>query len=362
MEQQSRICRGCLLGLAVGDAMGYTVDELTLPQIVAEYGQDGLLGYDLRNDTAQVTSYTQIAAYVANGLLMGLTRGRQDTYGRYILQALREWYKRQHFPRDPDPSACWISQIPQLRRRNCRDARMMDALRTETVGTPEHPINNSNAPGALLAGAMIGLFFEPRRLQPERIGTLAVQTLSITHGDPEAFLSAVVLAYAIAGIRQEPEQPLKMQFLQAISVMDGQFRNQFPQAQVLAVKLKAAIALAKSDLSVRDAMEQLICDSAGQCLAGAMYASLVSQDFDSAMITAVNHSGRSGAVAAVTGAIMGAALTETALPDFYLESLEAADALRILADDLAHGNPASGLFDDAWDHKYTQGLPPQSLA
>ena len=65
--------RGALLGLAVGDAMGYTVDAKTLDEIRADYGPNGLLGYDLVNGYADVTSYTQLAAFSANGLLLGLT-------------------------------------------------------------------------------------------------------------------------------------------------------------------------------------------------------------------------------------------------------------------------------------------------
>ena len=75
------------------------------------------------------------------------------------------------------------------------------------------------------------------------------------------------------------------------------------------------------------------------------------------MITAVNHSGRSCAVAALAGAMLGARLGMEGVPDFYLESLETADVLRTLADDLALGSPTRGLFDDDWDHKYVQGLP-----
>ena len=36
--------RGCLLGLAVGDAMGYTVDSRTWREIQEDYGPNGLLG------------------------------------------------------------------------------------------------------------------------------------------------------------------------------------------------------------------------------------------------------------------------------------------------------------------------------
>ena len=350
---------GCFLGLAVGDAMGYTVDEMDWDTICENYGPNGLLGYDMKNDYAQVTSYTQIAAFVANGLLLGVTRGKRSEYLKYITLALKEWYKRQHFPRSPDKSWCWVAQKPELRRRCCRDAWMMDALRFEQLGTPEKPINNSDSPGAITAAAAIALFYDPRRMEAEQIGELALKTLSLTHGDPDAFLSGVVLAYALAGILQEPERELKEQFLQAAEVMDGQFRERFSQASRIAASVKVAVQLALTDeVQHRNNIEQLHCQSVSECLCGAVYASMVCpEDFDSAMILAVNHSGRSGAVAAITGAILGAKLGQEALPDFYLESLEPIEALQELAQDLAVGSPAKGLFDDSWDHKYTHGLP-----
>ena len=72
--------RGCLLGLAIGDAMGYPVDTKTWPQIQEDYGPYGLMGYDLRNGYAEVSSHTQIAAFSCNGLLLGQTRGQ--VYGK----------------------------------------------------------------------------------------------------------------------------------------------------------------------------------------------------------------------------------------------------------------------------------------
>lgn len=359
MDELQSVYRGCLLGLAAGDAMGYTVDELSLEEIRENYGPGGLMGYDLRNDSAQVTSYTQIAAYTANGLLLGLTRGKPNTWLRFIAQALKEWAKRQHFPRDPEKSFCWVSQIPELRRRHCRDAWMLDAMRFDAPGTPDKPINSAATPGALLAGVVIGLFYRSDRMEPSQVGTLALHTAALTHGDPEPMLCAVTLAYAVAGLVQEPHIPLKEHFTHAVEAMDNQFRERFSQTAQLSAKLKLAIGLAESRAIPNCAdMEQLRCDSAGECLAGAMYACLLNpDDLDGALITAVNHSGRSAAVGAITGAILGLTLTESALPDFYLESLEAAPALRVLADDLVAGSPAAGLFNDDWDQKYTQGVP-----
>lgn len=359
MQKNIAAYRGCFLGMAVGDAMGYTVDEMSLSEIVAEYGPNGLLGYDLRNGSAEVTSYTQTAAFVANGLLIHITRGKPGTQMQYVTAAMREWVRRQHFPRDPARSACWVAQIPQLRRKLCRDARMLDALRMERLGTPERPINSASSPGSMLSGAVIGLAFDPDRMEPPEIGKLAMQTVALTHGDPETFLAAAVLAYAAAGLIQAPEEPLKNQFTFAVRAVQGLFAEQFPQANTLAEKLHKAIAMGTSPGAIphRD-MEKLCCRTAAECLAGAMYACLVSrQDFDTAMIAAVNHSGRSAAVAAMTGALLGIVLTEGQLPDFYMESLEAAGVLRTLAEDLAQGSPTRGLFDDDWDHKYIQGLP-----
>lgn len=360
MHNKAAACRGLFLGMAVGDAMGLPVDDKAWEEICENYGPNGLLGYDLMDGTAEVTSYTQVAAYAANGLLLAITRGRQDLYIPYIAEAMRQWAKKQHFPRDPEKNLFWISQIPQLRTRQCRDARMLDALRFDRLGTVEKPINGASTPGAILTGAVIGTLCDRRRLDPSQAASVSAQAVALTHGDPEAFLSAAALSCVIAGIIHGPDTAtLKDLFLQAAETIDRLYRDRYPQATSLSTRIRLAIGMAENQNSdARYHMEQLGCVSAGECLAGAMYACLISgDDFDTAMITAINHSGRSSAVGAITGAILGAALTDAALPEFYLESLEAADALLVLANDLAVGSPAAGLFDDDWDHKYVQGLP-----
>ncbi len=363
MEGNISAYRGCLLGMAVGDALGYTIDHMTLLEIRESYGPNGLLGYDLQDaEFAPVTSYTQIAAYLSNALLLSVSRGKGD-YLRYVKLGLREWTRSQHFYRDPEASFCWVTKCPQFRRRHCRDARMLDNLRLEYYGAPETPRNDNNAPGAITAAVAVGAFYNPRRLTPEQVGLLTAQIIALTHGNPEAFLCGVVLSYAIAGILQEPELSLRTQLEQAIAAMDGQFRARFPVAEELAKQLRGAIALAESHtVEAEEGMEQLRCMDAPGVLAGAIFACLHSpDDFDRAMITAVNHSGLSAAVGAVTGAILGARLGEEALPQFYLESLECASALQVLGEDLACATPTLGLFDDAWDHKYVQGLPPEGV-
>ena len=354
MLQKSLSHKGCLLGLAVGDAMGYSVDKKNWEEICNDYGPNGLLGYDLANGQADGTSYTQIAAFVCNGLILGLTRGKPATYQNYITMSLQEWAKSQQFLMTSEKTRCWIAQVPAMRRRLCMDTRMLDALTRQTYGTPEKPLFVSNTPSALTLGVAVGLCYDPEKMDPLQLGTLAANATAITHGDPLAFLCNAFLAYSIAGIIQEPEQPLPEHFRQAMDVVEQQFGSQYPQVQGIRKKIDRALALTKDpEITPLAAMTLLECTNAVECLAGAVYASAVHpNNFDEAMIVSVNHSGRSCAVAAVAGGILGAKLGADALPDFYLESLETANVLEELANDIAEGRRTSCIFDDDWDQKY----------
>ena len=293
--------------------------------------------------------------------MLALTRGKKE-YLRWSKVAMQEWVRSQQFYRDPEKSHCFLCKLPQFHRRHCRDIRMLDNHRLEFYGSMTQRKNSNNTPGAITAGVAAGMLYKPGRIDPEGVGQLAGELIALTHGDPETFLAGVVLSYAIAGILNDPGHSLQQHFAQAIALAQAQYAQQFPQMERLTMKLRRAMDLSQNiALSPIQAMEQIGCEDTAECLAGAMYACLVSpKDFDSTIITAVNHSGTSAAVGAIAGAIMGARLGEDALPEFYLESLECTDVLGVLAQDMAAGTPTLGIFDDTWDHKYGQGLPPEN--
>lgn len=359
MVQKLSQYQGCLLGIAVGDAMGSPIDKKCWEEICRDYGPNGLMGYDLVNGCAEITSYTQLAAYTSNGLLLGMSRYQPENYGKFIFAALKEWTKCQQTYTPPERTLCWVSRIPPMRRKLCMDTRMLDALSRDVVGTLDNPINASYLPSALTCSAIIGLFFNAGRMEPRQIGALAAETTALTSGDPETILSGAVLAYSIAGMIQDPELPLKTHFTNAVEAVRVQFGNRFPQIEKIAALVDKAIALAEdAELMPLVAMTLLECTTAAECLAGAMYTALVHPDnFDEGMITAVNHSGRSGGVGAITGAILGAKLGVEALPEFYLESLDAVEVLKELATDMTQGKQITRIFDDSWDQKYVQGRP-----
>ncbi len=360
MREKKSIFRGAFLGLAVGDAMGYTVDRKSLAEIREDYGPNGLLGYDLVNGYAEASSYTQLAAFTANGLLFGLTRGklqgRMAPPVRYIALALREWSRSQQYC-DPERNYCWLSSVPELKRRRCMDTRMLDALNRETLGTPEAPVYRNDYPSALTEALALALLQEQLGCDREAIVRLGAEAVALTHGDAEAFLSGAVLTHALSLLLENPKLPAEELVQNTIEAIQIQFGREFGQTTHIWELLHFAQTLAANEsITQVDAMEQLSCRTAPEVLAGVLYACLTCHgDFDAAMITAVNHSGRSCAVGAITGAILGLIYSEDALPEFYMESLEPLELLRQIADDVAQGCPMdkdSLLFDDDWDRKY----------
>lgn len=359
MDEKVAAYSGCLLGMAVGDAMGYTVDKKSWDEICEDYGPNGLLGYDLVNGCADITSYTQIPAFLCNGFLLGAIRGNPELYPRYMTLAMREWAKSQEFRGAAEKTFCWVAQVPAMRRRLCMDTRMLDALNRETLGTPQKPVFRSEFPGALTSAVAVGLCHATARLDPEQICELGANAVAFTHGEPEAFLSGAFLATAIARILQQPEQPLIPLYQQLCEEMQARYAAQWEQVYTITDLVARAIALTKDpEMSPLAAMTLLGCTTAPECLAGAIYASIIHvANFDEAMIVSVNHSGRSAAVAAVSGALLGAKMGVEALPEFYLESLESGPFLRELAHDLCNAKQVMNLFDDSWDLKYVQGMP-----
>ena len=80
--------RGCLIGGAVGDALGYAVEFIQDYEIFKKYGAKGITEYSLVNGIAPISDDTQMTLFTANGLLIGttraMTRGIMAPYPYYI--------------------------------------------------------------------------------------------------------------------------------------------------------------------------------------------------------------------------------------------------------------------------------------
>lgn len=224
--------RGCLLGMAVGDAMGYPVDSLSLGDIRENYGPNGLLGYDMANGYAEVTSYTQLAAFTCNGLLIALTRGqmmgRMAPLVKYVGLSSREWMASQRPWGRRERTFCWLLNRPDICRRYCMDTRMLDTLSQETLGTLEAPVNNFVTPGSLTTAIGVGLFHHPDRMRQAELDRLGAETVALTHGGAMAFLAGAALAHMISRSLWAPQLSMKQLAGETAAAISAQFGHQYP--------------------------------------------------------------------------------------------------------------------------------------
>lgn len=363
-EKQEKF-RGCILGGAVGDALGYRVDSLSLEGIREEFGPEGIQGYDLANGYAEISAHTQCALFTANGLLFGntrgCTRGVMAPYVKYVEAALEGWAKTQRYGAfRRERSYCWLSALPQLHARRGAEIGLLDVLNRDRCGTMEEPANSSKSCGGMTRVSGIGLFFSPERMAPEEADRLGAEAVALTHGSPFGFLPGAAYVHILRNIVHGGMKP-KEAVLDGAEALVRDFGGAYPQAAgQIAQSLRQAVNLAgNEDTESWDAVELLGGGiTAQEVLAAGCYVALrYGDDFDRAMVAAVNHSGHSAAVGSVAGSLLGACLGEKAIPEFYLEPLELREIMEELAEDLIRGCPMSvraGVFDDQWDTKYVQ--------
>lgn len=68
-------CRGCLLGGAVGDALGAPVEFMTIDQIHRQFGSGGIRDFaPAYGRVGSVTDDTQMALFTAEGLIRAVVR------------------------------------------------------------------------------------------------------------------------------------------------------------------------------------------------------------------------------------------------------------------------------------------------
>ncbi len=92
--------RGCLIGGAAGDALGYAVEFLDEESIFKRYGKKGIMEYELVDGIAQISDDTQMTLFTANGLLLGtmqnITGEIMGTYPEYIACCYKDWLQTQY--------------------------------------------------------------------------------------------------------------------------------------------------------------------------------------------------------------------------------------------------------------------------
>ena len=114
--------RGSLIGGAIGDALGYPIEFMSLKAIKQKYGDKGYTNYQEFNNLGKtvISDDTQMTLFTANGLLNYITRititngFHWETLIEFITLAYKDWLKTQEGIDNyyyNDPFKCWIRDI-----------------------------------------------------------------------------------------------------------------------------------------------------------------------------------------------------------------------------------------------------------
>lgn len=361
MDKLRDKCQGSLIGGAVGDALGYEVEFMSLASIRKHFGKDGIHNYVLNSQSvANFSDDTQMTLFTAEGLLNAINANiyKGKDIVPYISKAYGHWYFTQAYPQLA-MSSSWLTHIKALWTRRAPGNTCLSAMECIVSPQARPVVNNSKGCGGVMRVAPIGIYAttHPTIMNLTEAGTLAGYAAEITHKHPASTFSSMALAMIVADcICNESVDRDKFKFI----VLDRVFKligltyngdTEFEFVKNLVIK---ALDLAQSDISDTDAIRQLGEGwIAEETLAIAIFSVMrYIDDFEKCIVCAVNHDGDSDSTGAVAGNIIGAILGYSAIPPKYLDHLELHDLIVSVADDLSGFSPAEQM-----NERYTKHTP-----
>jgi len=279
--------RGYLFGTACADALGRSVEHLTLGQIKEKYGEKGIL--EIPPDSPW-TDDTQLMLVLARSLLHGAELELSELMG-HIAEELVLWLD------EPDLGAGATSRGAALNLKN-------------GVHWSKAAITSKTC-GSLMRVGILGFIYQN---DLEKLIKAALLSGRITHNHPVSDAASIAGAYAVKlaldGI--EPEE----MFEPLLRVTEG-ISQEFTDA------LKNSYEMAHSELGDEDVLKRLGQGwYADETFALAYFCTLrYPDDYKKAVQTAVNITGDSDSVGSVTGGILGARLGIEAVPVSWIEAL-----------------------------------------
>ncbi len=214
--------RACLLGGAVGDALGAPVEFLKEREIQARFGPGGIRDFAKAFDrVGAITDDTQMTLFTAEGLLRGLVRlkhrGIGPAFESVTANAYLRWLRTQGMHprskevelRDDQGNDGWLMSHAELHRRRVPGNTCISALEA-MKGLGDQARNESKGCGGLMRIAPVALFVhanwagDPAAL-PDYCFDLGCSLAGITHGHPSGQLPAGVMSLVMLRILQGAE-------------------------------------------------------------------------------------------------------------------------------------------------------------
>lgn len=358
------IFRGCLIGGAVGDALGYPVEFLDYDFIRKSFGEKGITKYvmDPIEGKALFSDDTQMTLFTANALLYGFTQlkmtGTCEPVEKYIYYAYLDWFSTQSGRASEKPIS-WLLGVEELYSNRAPGNTCLNALASGYMGTLDDPINTSKGCGGIMRVAPIALYFNQSGDEPEKILTLAAKAAAVTHGHPLGYMPAAAYAFILNRIVYGgcTVGDTLVDIIDECEDMLGKVFVGTEHLDELFDIMDLAVTLSQNASSDYDNISAIGGGWVGEeALAIAIYCLMrYTNDFDKAVIAAVNHDGDCDTTGALTGQLVGAIVGYSEIADKWKKPLELKDIILEIADDLCCDCPMSGdsdACDDDWIRKY----------
>lgn len=288
---------GCILGLAIGDALGMPCEGLAREKIRQIFGEvrDFLPSPygDLR--AGQWTDDTEQMIVLAESILETVYLDPQN-----FAERLKKWYLSGGRRVGPTTKAA-----------------VMNLLRGATWNTSGI---FSETCGSAMRVAPIGLVYH---FNFNLLESYAEISSRVTHKGPAAIAGAVAVAIAIA---------CKLLDFSDEEMLEEVCKRAEKHDPLLSDKIRFAYEIRDKDLDY--AVEKLGNSiSALEAVPMSFYCVFSSEGFESAVLKSANCGGDTDSISAITGAIKGAEGVEK-IPKRFIENLEDSESLKDLADRL----------------------------
>jgi len=354
---------GCLIGGAVGDALGAPIEFLSLSQIRAKFGKNGISDFvEFENNTGEFTDDTQMTLFTAEALLRAYHRAMLKGIGGALNAIAHHSYLRWLHTQNIgvnidnikdgkyDVEKGWLIKEKVLYNRRAPGNTCISALSSGIAGTIENPINDSKGCGTIMRVAPVGLMFEGDN---ENAFKVACELSAITHGHPTGYLSAGFFASIISDLAIGIE--LRKSIDNAIQILENWDNHSETKNAV-----NAAIDLFEKTKSQSDKISAETIEKLGQgwiaeeALSMSLYASLIfERDLKNGILFSVNHSGDSDSTGSITGNILGLINGIDKIPVKWKDNLIGHEIVKQVAEDLHLKMKGDSLnSNDEWWKKY----------
>ena len=295
----------CILGGALGDALGVPLRDLTYDLIVNEYGKYGLREIQIDCDgKARVSANTQLNIFTIDALIRAYTRYyiyedekycKKITYTNYLRW---QYYQDRKVPIDIERNLLednYLYFIQELKYERLYEKRMSNIL-SETIQSNKHN-NNNDGFGCLSNIVPYGMFYYD---DYNKAFETAIKVAKLTHGHPNAYLAcgtyAVIVASLIRGNKLE----------QSIQIAIDILKEKKDSEEILSY-IALAFKMAKEQIHYPEKFDDFgMCKKAHEVLAAAIYVCLIGQNnISNALLFSVNNSCYSNNIATVVGQILG---------------------------------------------------------